>query len=216
IRANAAVSTSFADQNVHSWKMQLGADRVLTGTDKGERLVAGLTAYYGEANSHVRSIFGNGSLKTDGYGFGASLTWYGLKGFYIDGQAQVSWYDSDLDSDTLGQLARGNDGRGEAFSLEVGKRSAVGGKLSVTPQVQMAYSNVRFDSFTDPVDAIVAADQGDSLKTRWGLSLDHQNEWDGGRSHVYRLVSLSYEWLDGARTRVSGTPIDYANDRLWG
>src|SRR5690606_4592067 len=89
-RANAAISTSLSDQNVNSWKMQLGADRVLTGTEKGERLMAGLTAYYGEANSHVRSIFGNGSLKTDGYGFGATLTWYGLQGFYVDGQAQIS------------------------------------------------------------------------------------------------------------------------------
>src|SRR3546814_17952380 len=84
--------------------MQLGADRVLAGTDKGERLVAGVTAYYGGANSHVRSIFGNGSLKTDGYGLGATLTWYGLNGFYVDGQAQRSWYDSDLDSSILGKL----------------------------------------------------------------------------------------------------------------
>src|SRR3546814_19991891 len=101
-RANAAVSTSIADQNVNSWKMQLGADRVLAGTDKGERLVAGVTAYYGGANSHVRSIFGNGSLKPDGYGLGATLTWYGLKGFYGDGQDQPSWDDRDLDSTITG------------------------------------------------------------------------------------------------------------------
>jgi fibronectin-binding autotransporter adhesin len=215
-RANAAVSTSFADQNVNSWKMQLGADRVLTGTEKGERLVAGVTAYYGGSNSHVRSIFGNGSLKTDGYGVGATLTWYGLQGFYVDSQAQFSWYKSDLNSDILGKLSRNNDGSGEAFSVEVGKRAPIGGKLSVTPQIQMAYSNVRFDRFADPAGAIVAADKGDSLKSRWGISLDHQNEWESGRSHIYGLVNLSYEWLDGTRTNVSGTPIDYANERLWG
>ncbi|MBB4633683.1 autotransporter outer membrane beta-barrel domain-containing protein [Sphingosinicella soli] len=215
-RANAVVSTSMSDQDVNSWKMQLGVDRVLVATDKGERLVAGVTAFYGEANSHVRSLFGNGSLKTDGYGMGATLTWYGLNGFYIDGQAQRSWYDSDLESSILGELAKGNDGSGEAFSVEVGKRSSVGGKLSVTPQIQMAYSNVRFDRFADPASAVISADKGDSLKSRWGISLDHQNEWEGGRSHIYGLVNLSYEWLDGSRTRVSGTPIDYANERLWG
>lgn len=215
-RANAAVSTSLADQNVNSWKMQLGADRVLTGTDKGERLVAGITAYYGEANSHVRSIFGNGSLKTDGYGVSATLSWYGLQGLYIDGQAQFSWYETDLNSAILGKLARNNDGNGEAFSVEIGKRSSIGNKLSVTPQMQMVYSNVRFDRFIDPAGAIVAADKGDSLKTRWGLSLDHQAEWDNGRSHVYGLVNLNYEWLDGTRTNVSGTPISHANERLWG
>ncbi|WP_443969467.1 autotransporter-associated beta strand repeat-containing protein [Sphingobium sp. CR28] len=215
-RANAAVSTSMSDQDVNSWKMQLGADHVFAGTDKGERLVAGVTAYYGGSNSHVRSIFGNGSLKTDGYGLGATLTWYGLNGFYIDGQAQRSWYQSDLNSAILGKLARNNDGSGEAFSVEVGKRSAVGRNLSVTPQIQMAYSNVRFDRFADPADAVVAADKGDSLKSRWGISLDHQKDWDGGRSHIYGLVNLNYEWRDGTRTSVSGTPIDYANERLWG
>lgn len=214
-RANAAVSTSLSDQNVNSWKMQIGADRVFAGSDKGERLVAGVTAYYGEASSHVRSIFGNGSLKTDGYGVGATLTWYGLQGFYADGQVQFSWYESDLNSDTLGKLSANNSGSGEAFSLELGKKSPIGGKLSVTPQIQMAYSNVRFDRFADAAGAIVAADKGDSLKTRWGVSLDHEDEWDGGRSHVYGLVNLSYEWLDGTRTRVSGTPIAYANEGLW-
>jgi len=215
-RANAAISTSFADQNVNSWRMQLGADHVLAGTGKGERLVAGVTAYYGEANSHVRSIFGNGSLKTDGYGLGATLTWYGLQGFYLDSQTQFSWYKSDLNSDVLGGLVRNNDGSGEAFSVEAGKRTPIGGKLSITPQLQMAYSNVRFDRFVDPSDAIVAAGMGDSLKSRAGISLDRQSQWDNGSSHIYGLVNLSYEWLDGTSTRVSGTPIDYANERLWG
>ena len=215
-RANAAISTSGVDQNLNSWKMQLGADHVLAGTEKGERLVAGVTAYYGGSNSQVRSIFGNGSLKTDGYGVGATLSWYGLQGFYIDSQVQLSWYQSDLNSDILGKLARNNDGTGEAFSVEAGKRTAIGGKLSLTPQFQMIYSNVRFDRFADPAQAIVAADKGDSLKTRGGISLDHQSDWEGGHTHIYGLINLNFEWLDGTRTSVSGTPIDYANERLWG
>src|SRR3546814_9701051 len=64
----------------------------------------------------------------------------------------------------------------------------------------MAYSNVRFDRFADPAGAVVAAEKGDSLKSRWGISLDHQNEWENGRSHIYGLVNLSYEWLDGTRS----------------
>jgi fibronectin-binding autotransporter adhesin len=214
-RAAAAVSTSFADQDIDSWKLQLGADGVLAETGQGERLVAGVTAYYGGSDSEVRSAFGNGTLKTDGYGFGATLTWYGDHGVYLDGQMQVSWYRSDLDSDLLRKLTGGNEGRGEAFSFEAGKRAPLGGKLSLTPQIQMVYSGIRFDSFVDPAGAMVAADKGASLKSRWGVSLDHRNEWAGGRSHVYGLANLSYEWLDGTRTRVSGTPIDYADERLW-
>ena len=41
----------------------------------------------------------------------------------------------------------------EAFILEVGTRTPVGGKLSLTPQTQMIYSSFRFDRFTDPAGA---------------------------------------------------------------
>lgn len=215
-RANARRSTSLSDQNINGWKAQIGIDQVLAGTEKGERLVLGFTGHYGEANSHVRSPFGDGSIKTDGYGLGATLTWYGIKGFYVDAQAQFSWYESDLKSAILGNLARNNDGKGESFSVEAGKRTAIGGKLSITPQMQMIYSNVRFDRFTDPAGAIVSRGKADSLRSRWGISLDRQSEWDGGRSHVYGIVNLNYEWLDGTRAMVSGTALDYAKDRLWG
>lgn len=213
-RANPAVSTSHSDQSVNSWKLQLGADHVLAGTDKGERLIAGITANYGKANSHIRSIFGDGSIDTDGYGLGATLTWHGLNGFYVDGQIQTSWYNSALKSSLLGSLAR-NHANGDALSLEVGKRTPVGAKLSVTPQIQMAYSHVRFDRFIDPAGAVVASDKGDSLKSRFGFSLEYQNDWNGGRSHIYGIANLSYEWFDGMRVRVSGTHLEYADQRLW-
>ncbi|WP_183664272.1 autotransporter outer membrane beta-barrel domain-containing protein [Phyllobacterium trifolii] len=48
-------------------------------------------------------MFGKGSIDTDGYGFGGTLTWLGQNGFYVDGQTQLNWYDSDITSDTLGQ-----------------------------------------------------------------------------------------------------------------
>lgn len=215
-RASADVSTTGSDQHTDSWKTQLGAVWVMADTAKGERLVAGVTVHYGEANSGVRSIFGDGALKTEGYGVGATLTWYGVEGFYVDGQAQISYFNSDVASNIIGMLAEDNDGDGEAFSIEAGKRMHIGGKLSITPQVQTAYSNVHFDRFVDPSGARVSTGRGDSLKTRWGVSLDHQSVWENGRSHIYGLVNLNYEWLDGTRAVVSGTPIDRADERLWG
>jgi len=214
--AEAGVSSSGVDQKIDVWKIQIGTDHVVASTANGERLVTGLTAYYGKADSDIRSMSGNGYIKTDGYGFGATLTWYGLNGFYVDGQAQLSWYSSDLKSNIFGKLADDHDGSGEAVSLEAGKRTQVSNKLSITPQLQMVYSNVRFDDLIDPTGASVEFDKGDSLKTRWGLSLDHQNEWDRGRSHIYGIVNLSYEWFDGARTIVAGTNIDHADYRFWG
>ncbi|WP_164225775.1 autotransporter outer membrane beta-barrel domain-containing protein, partial [Stenotrophomonas maltophilia] len=89
-------------------------------------LVAGVNVFYGQANSKIRSIFGDGSVVTNGYGLAATLTWYGLAGFYVDGQAQVSRYDSNLNSELRGALARGNGGYGAAFSIEAGRRISIG------------------------------------------------------------------------------------------
>jgi fibronectin-binding autotransporter adhesin len=74
----------------------------------------------------------------------------------------VSWYDSDLGSDVLGDLASGNDGTGYALSL--------------TPQAQLVYSSVDFDSFTQTYEgrdiAAIALLNNDSLRGRFGMSLD--------------------------------------------
>lgn len=219
-RPEALVSTTGLDRKVNSWQMQIGADTQLHQRADGAMLIGGLTAHYGKADSSVTSLFGNGTIDTRGYGFGATLTWYGPKGLYVDGQAQLSWFDSDLESSVLGTLVDGNKGRGRAFSLEIGKRAQVDRNLSVTPQVQMSYTHVGFDRFADPAEASVSALSGESLKSRWGLSIDHQKSWgDNGavrRSHLYALVNLSYEWLGDARVDVSGTPIRNADDRLWG
>ncbi|MDO8978799.1 MAG: autotransporter outer membrane beta-barrel domain-containing protein [Afipia sp.] len=214
--SNAAVSTTGLDQNIDTWKMQVGADQVLVDTDTSGRLVAGVNISYGEATSRINSVFGNGALKTNGYGLGATLTWYGVTGVYVDGQARVNRYSSDLNSELLGSRTHDNGGNGEAFSIEAGKRISFGERFGITPQFQIVYSNVRFDRFVDPSGVDVAADKNDSLKTRWGIALDHQGTWDGGRSRIYGIANVSYEWLDGMRTLVAGTPIINADERLWG
>ncbi|SBV33728.1 Outer membrane autotransporter barrel domain protein [uncultured Sphingopyxis sp.] len=218
-RPQARVSTADTDANIDSWKLQVGADRTLSASGNG-MLVAGITGHYGESNASVRSIFGDGGIEAKAYGAGATLTWYHRDGFYADAQAQFTWFDGRLRSSVLGTLVDGNDGTGKAFSLELGKRAVVGNGLTVTPQIQMSYQDAGFDSFTDPSGARVASSKGDSLKSRWGISLDHQKTWqtDGTtrRSHLYGLVNLSYEWLDGTVADVSGTAIRNASDRLRG
>ncbi|WP_343521387.1 autotransporter outer membrane beta-barrel domain-containing protein, partial [Sphingomonas sp.] len=211
-RPEAVRSTSFTDTNVDSWKIELGADQVLSERSDGASLVLGLLGSYGEANASIASPYGNGSIKTRGYSAGATLSWFGPQGFYVDGRAQVTWFDSKLTSAVLGKLTDDNKGTGEAYSIEIGKRAPIGDHLSVTPQIQTIYSTVGFDRFTDPNDAAVSSSLGDSLKTRWGISLDRQDT----RSHVYGVVNVSYEWLDGTITDVSGTPIARENHRLWG
>ena len=119
-------STSETSYDYNSFKFQAGLDGMLNETDTG-KLIGGFTVHYTHGKMDVESVHGNGDIKTDGYGFGGTLTWYGDNGFYIDGQGQLTWYRSDLYSSTAKKnLAGGkNNGFGYALSVEAGQRITI-------------------------------------------------------------------------------------------
>ncbi|WP_181175673.1 autotransporter-associated beta strand repeat-containing protein [Mesorhizobium sp. B2-3-4] len=213
-------ATTVSGSDVTTWKLQSGIDGLLYEDATGI-LLGGVTFHYGTASSDISSIYGSGSIQATGYGFGGTLTWYGDNGFYTDAQAEVTWYDSDLKSGALGDLAKGNNGFGYALSIEAGQKFALDGKWTLTPQAQLAYSSVRFSSFTDPFDAAVSLGGSDVLTGRAGLSLDHEDAWTGaegkvGRSHLYGIANLYYDFLDGNDVDVSGTALHDKDQALWG
>jgi fibronectin-binding autotransporter adhesin len=218
------VSTAGANYKADRLKMQAGLDALLADDDAG-RLVGGLNILYMRGDADVSSPHGDGDVGIDGYGLGGTATWYGAQGFYVDGQAQLAWYVGDLtgepsDSKSIA-LTRGNDAFGYALSLESGRHVALDRLWSLTPQAQLIYSNVKFDSFTDAFDADVSPGDRDSLKGRLGIALDRESSWtdDGGataRGKAYGIANLYYEFLDGTSVDVAGTAFDSRNDRLWG
>lgn len=214
-------STTGTDYDADLWRLQAGLDMLLSETASG-MLVGGLTVHYGTVKSDVSSSFGTGSIDATGYGFGGTLTWYGKNGFYVDTQAEFTWFDSDLSSATLGRkLADDNNGFGYGLGIEAGQKIALHGNWSLTPQAQLSYASVDFDSFTDPYGALVSNGSSDSLTGRLGLSADYESEWKGSagqtsRSHVYGIANLYYNFLDGTDVDVSGTRLTSKPQQLWG
>ena len=220
-RFDPETSTSGASYDVDLWKLQAGADGILHNGEAGS-LIAGVSLEYGTLSADITSPHGDGSINSTGFGVGSALTWYGSTGFYLDGQARVTWYDSDLSSSTAGlNLATDNGGFGYAVSIEGGQQIALGPNWSITPQAQLAYSDVDFDSFTDAFGTAVSSDNGQSLKTRLGISVDYRNEWtdEAGQTasaNLYGIANLYYDLLEGARTDVAGVKFTSENDPLWG
>ncbi|WP_189510107.1 MULTISPECIES: autotransporter outer membrane beta-barrel domain-containing protein [unclassified Mesorhizobium] len=211
-------TTTGTDYDADLWRLQAGLDVLLSETASGT-LIGGVTVHYGTVKSDVSSAFGVGSIDTTGYGFGGTLTWYGNNGFYVDTQAELSWFDSDLSSATLGtKLADGNNGFGYGLGIEAGQKVALQGNWSLTPQAQLSYASVDFDTFTDPYGALVSNDSSDSLIGRLGLSADYESEWKdkASRSHVYGIANLYYDFLDGSDVDVSGTRLTSKTQPLWG
>lgn len=200
--------------------MQSGLDGLLLENGSG-RLIAGVNGQYGNVSSAVRSVYGDGKIVVDGYSLGGALTWYGHEGFYVDGQAQVTWFSSKLTSDILtGAMANDNDALARAFSVEGGKRFALGGGWSVTPQAQLSYASVSAD-LDGRFGTHVTLDEAKSLLGRLGLSADYRNVWRDRsgqvvRSSVHGITNLYYEFFDGTLTNVAGTTFANANERLWG
>ncbi|WP_244429580.1 MULTISPECIES: autotransporter family protein [Bradyrhizobium] len=213
--SNTTGSTYDSDE----MKVQAGLDGVGLDNTRG-RLIVGLTAQYGLTTAFVNSVFGNGRIRAQGTGVGATATWYGHDGFYVDGQAQTMFYHSDLSSVLAGSVIHGNEGFGYAFGVEGGKRIAIGNGFWLAPQAQLAYSKVGFDAFTDRFGALVSLGNADSLLGRLGLSLNHQRTWNDGtgivRSDLYAIGNLHYEFLEGTRIDVAGTGFASGHDRLWG
>ncbi|MBV2144988.1 autotransporter-associated beta strand repeat-containing protein [Falsochrobactrum sp. TDYN1] len=214
-------STTVSDYDTTVWKLQAGLDGMLHEGESGI-LIGGVTAHFGTVSSSIMSVFGTGSIDTTGYGLGGTMTWYGENGFYADAQAQLTWYDSDIKSATLGKtLAEGNNGFGYALSIEAGQKIALQDGWSLTPQAQLAYSSVRFSRFTDPYSAEVSAGDGDRLLGRLGLSGNYERQWTDSlgqvrRSHVYGIANVYYDFLNGSDVDVSGVGFSSRNQALWG
>ena len=214
-------STSDTDYRYNMFRLQAGLDGMLAENESG-KLIGSVMLHYVRGKAKTNSIYGDGEISTDGYGLGGALTWYADNGFYVDGQAQATWYDSDLDSTLAGLgLADGNNGFGYSLSIESGKRVAIDQNWSVTPQAQLVYSNVDFDSFRDVFDASVSLDRGESLQGRLGVSVERQHSWynENGlvnRTEFYGIGNLYYEFLNGTRIDVAGTSFANSNERLWG
>jgi fibronectin-binding autotransporter adhesin len=212
-------STTGASYDSSSWQIRAGLDGLLSQSEDGS-LIAGLNVRAGTVGADVSSSSGDGAINAEGYGIGASLTYYGSAGFYLDGQAQATWFNSNLTSAILGDIVTDNAGFGYAFSLEAGQKVALGGGWSLTPQAQLAYSAVDFDDFTDTFGSTVAISDGDGLVGRLGLSADYEVEWQDdegrtGRTHLYGIANLYHDFLDGTEATIGADGLASSKGATW-
>ncbi|MHC5308457.1 autotransporter outer membrane beta-barrel domain-containing protein, partial [Bartonella sp. LJL80] len=105
--------------------------------------------------------------------------------------------------------------------VEAGRKIALNQEWTMTPQAQLSYNAVDFDSFRDAYDVHVSREDGDALTGRLGLAFNREKAWkseagDTRRLKTYGIGNLYYEFLNG--TEVSVTNVDFRNrsDRFWG
>ncbi|ABR90008.1 autotransporter [Janthinobacterium sp. Marseille] len=217
-----AISDSQTNYDSNVYKMQAGIDGLLHEDATGGQLIGGLFAQYINGRTATSSPFGAGKINTNAYGVGATLSWFGTNGVYVDNQVQFNVYDSDLTSRLTGtSLIHGNNGSGYALSSEIGLAIKQESGWTLTPQAQLIYSRIKFDSFQDVFGAQVTLGKGASLLGRLGLSLAHEQKSldHNGKANYqrnYAIVNLYNEFMDGTRVDVAGLGFANRNERLWG
>jgi fibronectin-binding autotransporter adhesin len=215
-RYSPATSATGVSYDVTSTGLYLGSAGAIA-----DGLVAGLNVRLGGTSTGVDSALGSGSIATTGLSAAGTLTWFAESGFYLDAQAQVSLFGSRLSSSTANRtLVSGNGGSGYGASLEIGQQIALGPNWSLTPQAQLAYSEVRFASFLDTFGAAVSLDNSQSLIGRLGLALDYGIEGSdetgqATSTRIYGTADLYYDFGGGSTATVSGLQLTNSNDPLW-
>ncbi|GAA5629183.1 hypothetical protein Brsp05_04482 [Brucella sp. NBRC 12953] len=219
-RLQPKTTSGAINQNINRYAMQAGIDGVFSDTESG-RVFAGIAAQYGQAHSAIASQSGDGKIDTAAWSLRSTMTWSGNNGLYVDGQAQMSWFDSDLHSDTANEdLVKALHARGYALSVESGRKIALNDRWSLTPQAQLQWSALGGDSFNDVFNADIALRHTDSLMARLGLAVNYSSGWlkdDGraARTDLYGVANLYQEFLGGTAIRVSGVDFDTDDDRTW-
>lgn len=196
--------------SVNTWTFTAGVDNQLYETEAG-RFIGGVWFEYGRIDASISSDDRNGKIKANGYGGGASLTWYGDNGVYVDGLGKVNWFKNDIDSDKNGGIGivDGAKGFGYALSIETGRRFELNDRWSLTPQVQLSWSSLDMDDFRNVFGATNSFDRQNDLTARFGLTANYADTWQGAdgfaqRTSFYAGVNL-YQALieDKSNVRIS-------------
>ncbi|WP_180900613.1 autotransporter outer membrane beta-barrel domain-containing protein [Martelella soudanensis] len=203
-------STTGYKYDLSTFEVQAGVDGLFYDDGPGS-LVAGLTVHYRTGEAKFDSVYGDSKVHPDGYGFGGTLTWYGENGFYTDGQAQATWYSSELKADDLYNGVENSDAFGYALSVEAGQQFLLDSNdLILTPQAQLAWSSVAIDSFTGAYNDDASFDNGDSLQARLGLAVEKEfisTDANGlaRRGNIYGIANIYHEFMGETKAVIEQT-----------
>ncbi len=156
--------------------LQLGYDLPSIVTDFGH-IRLGAFAEYKDASSRINSIFGAAGIKTKAYGIGASATWMGAGGTYVDvvGFHQRFRNKIDLIEDT-------QRGHSTSISVELGHEISLGERLSITPQAQLSVASLSLKDIMGPTGEEVEFRRLRSTQGRIGTVLDYRADAASGEN----------------------------------
>ena len=214
----------FSTRN-NTWGVQVGADFTLVRSEHGF-LTAGITGQYKDMNATIRrpGNADNGKVSADGSGVGVNFSWNGVGGEYIDIQGQYNWASARLGTTSLGNTIEDLDVVSKSISMETGKRFVLGaeGKSVLVPQVQVSWSELSSDVFTDSKGVKVDLGDHDTTLARFGLAYEYHLNGanlagpDAGGTMFYAIANLVQNLSPRHTAVAQGKKLTMRDQRTWG
>ena len=172
--------------------LQAGFDFAKQTTPTGT-WVYGVTAQFNSLNTDIKVATTEGELIAEGYGIGATATWAGVNGGYLDIQAQYNQMTIDFKvagSDTA--FIDGQDSTALAISMELGKQHKIGETLTFLTNGQVSWGLADIgDVKSSSGQPIVFGDDA-NITARFGMRLEYDEE----PYNLHVLANLYYDTLE--------------------
>ncbi len=202
-------SSSGASYDRDSVTLQAGADFNLGAW------VLGVAARYGSVDADITNAMGSGSLSGHGYGIGATATWNGESGSYLDLQGGANWISADLETASTGFLLNNADMRAYSASAEAGHRFALDEDHYLIPQTQLSWGKLDAGRYVDSQSSVVDLGNPDSLIGRVGLAYEVVNAGADGRGSFYAVGNLLHDFSGTRTVDLAGTTLTSKNVGTW-
>ncbi len=216
-RLNASIPKADSRFKSDRYGLQAGADIYVGHYEEGH-LALGVTAQYEKLNTNIINSLGTGSIDAEGMGVGATATWYGNSGGYLDTQGQVNWIDADYASSAGGSLIDGHTSKAYALSIEIGQRYEQNQNWALVPQAQLTWGKVDGGSFTDRIGNVIDLENNESLLGRLGLACEYENNdvVEGSRKKAYVIGNILHDFSDNNNVNVNDIGLRSAMEATWG
>lgn len=183
--------------------------------DGAGQWVFGLTGQIGSLSASSFNSGGSSRIKADAVGIGATATWYGAGGFYVDTQATVTRLSVDYASNGV-TIASGETTLAYGLSVEAGQRIALNSVESITPQIQLSWAHVSGQRFMDSQGTFVEVASHDRVIGRMGFTYERRNPRAvGGPSAFYASANILHDFSAGSGAVISGTALDADFGDTW-
>jgi outer membrane autotransporter protein len=196
------------------WVVQGGVDFGLYEGAAG-RVVGSVFGQWGRSDTEVMRPDGGraGTIDVDGYGGGASATWYGENGLYVDLLAMVNVYSPDIAADLLGTISS-TDSWGLGTSIEAGYALEIASGVRIVPQGQLIWQRLWLDDHTDDLRTLVDWESGHNLEGRLGVAIEAGGfATSGGGFFGYADVNVVHEFVDPGSISLHGVELSHNIDQ---